>query len=867
MGNCNFNCAHYERELCGVFFDAGNLDINIRPIEPYPNSKVRDESQKIEEQDDPPFILPQEDKIESEKWLTTKKVQEEEEIIKELENIQTKIMEKDPNDPYFFEILKNYGGMDNYIQEILKPLPENMSKIKLKDGFSQILIKEYHKKKQHFYAEINVDDLIEQTKPIWKNFILDEQITERNFEKNRDYFLKNAADLIKEKIELVSPEGSFNNYGEIITEILKCYTNSAYVQINESLSSKDPFLLKKMALYLNLLFYNSSIVNTKKALVGEELGDLFVYRNIYIRKQLITLYRKNEFILFTNLTSTSKKEMPFQEDSDEENINVRFEIKLLDLETQRKNNFLTGVSIESISFFEHESEYLITPYQIFKVKDIEFVEATNISSGDSYKIHLQEFDDQKRIIFRIIRPEIQDKVVQKKFDNIMPLNKEELERIKSKIAEQIEGKKINEKRLQNVLMNFKEQEIAFMNIQIPKFSSLEEFLKNIPKDSLTTAKYQSFMNDLTKRFSLEIFDLFSFQDFLISQTLYLYESMSIPLDLDNINDMMREDPHYFSDITITENHYFELIYMILEKLFANSGQELFYCKSEDIDFPEEFKGNYIHQISTLNSKMHLIKIQLLLDFDDENMDSFHIADKIQNFMSKEFEAHYFKLIFSTKENEIWVIYAETDINEKYIEPPLDYKFIFEPILSTELEKMHMRLVSCSEILPTNKILFHEEMLDILGNQDFTIPDALTDIRGGMIYFLPVGYKRIGFSVVFGPWLQMDGGVEEWPVAYVSIKDISFDRDIENKYALILKNGFQCVNKLIDLEDYLIKDPSQKVQIHHSSFLVAFQCRINPSSIQLKVTEELNEGNNITYVLDRLQTNIIRPYGILIKQIE
>ena len=140
-------------------------------------------------------------------------------------------------------------------------------------------------------------------------------------------------------------------------------------------------------------------------------------------------------------------------------------------------------------------------------------------------------------------------------------------------------------------------------------------------------------------------------------------------------------------------------------MFANSNKELFYCKSEIINSPDELKENYIYQLSTLKSNNFVIKIQLLLDFNFENTDVFSIAEKIKFFMNNEFEIHYFKPIFSTIENDNCVIYVETDINEKFTDPPMDYKFIFEPFLNQELDKLHIKLISCSEIPLTKKVLF------------------------------------------------------------------------------------------------------------------------------------------------------------------
>ena len=117
----------------------------------------------------------------------------------------------------------------------------------------------------------------------------------------------------------------------------------------------------------------------------------------------------------------------------------------------------------------------------------------------------------------------------------------------------------------------------------------------------------------------------------------------------------------------------------------------------------------------------------------------------------------------------------------------------------------------------------------------------------------------------GKWLKMFNEEGEWPVAFSSIHDFVIDQSIEGKkndnpktnkqYPFILKNGVQCVNDINRLEPLL-----ETINVGNNKFKVAFHCRVNPDFIQY------TNGYNQVYVLDRTKNDIIRPYGILIKQI-
>ena len=140
----------------------------------------------------------------------------------------------------------------------------------------------------------------------------------------------------------------------------------------------------------------------------------------------------------------------------------------------------------------------------------------------------------------------------------------------------------------------------------------------------------------------------------------------------------------------------------------------------------------------------------------------------------------------------------------------------------------------------NELLFNDALFSVAGNKDYIRRNYHSETRGKRIYNFPNGYKRFGLLVTEGKWLNMDNTEGEWPVAFTSVQDLLFSGNIIGKPN---------------------KNPlNHDIEIMGKQYKVAFQCRVNPNEIQYE-----NEESNI-YVMDRMKHDIIRPYGILIKEI-
>ncbi len=163
-----------------------------------------------------------------------------------------------------------------------------------------------------------------------------------------------------------------------------------------------------------------------------------------------------------------------------------------------------------------------------------------------------------------------------------------------------------------------------------------------------------------------------------------------------------------------------------------------------------------------------------------------------------------------------------------------------------------------------------------------------DLRGGEIYYRPVGWIRYALKVEYcypdtNMWLANDGNPNEWAVAYIGFKTSPL-RTLQQK---LFRNGILdpfITNskqlKYVNLEDVnprslrcgetcnigIICTPKpEEAEKHTPEFILndlkykmLLQCRVNPKRIRIpKGTRDLFIINNSIN---------IRPYGILIKQI-
>jgi len=186
-----------------------------------------------------------------------------------------------------------------------------------------------------------------------------------------------------------------------------------------------------------------------------------------------------------------------------------------------------------------------------------------------------------------------------------------------------------------------------------------------------------------------------------------------------------------------------------------------------------------------------------------------------------------------------------------------------------------------------KLMFSADMIDTRGNMDYTNLGG-TETRGGLPYYQPKGWIRIGLRVSgkYGDndrWLAMDGNQDEWAVGFHGLTDISktnlivngnlISKDDWNHGCQSYKNINMNTNNLYPLcgKGVYFGD---KIQVCENNgytgsctfagkkVKLAFQCRLNPKEIRIT-----HYSPSQAYIVPNQRNDNydnIRPYGILLK---
>jgi len=448
-------------------------------------------------------------------------------------------------------------------------------------------------------------------------------------------------------------------------------------------------------------------------------------------------------------------------------------------------------------------------------------------------------DEQKQTILELknlIVEEIKTQEVEKvKAEDV------KAEEVKAEEVKEIEIQKKNKKNDKSV------NEIKFKEKKID-----DAFDKIFPEN-----QYENWYTNLISAHDVEIFDDYSFKDFLASKLTLLMKSND-ELDLTFLIEKLKNNPNYFKNLQVEgcfNNEITAFVFLILKKLFGNINQQAIYSQS----FIKPLLPHYSHRLTIGNLNNNL----LILYFKSKNiipmssMKGKHIEQILNKIFNN--QAFSFKVLFSTKEvissQEVLSIYCQTNIK-----PDIAINFI----TNSEAEFLEAEFLEYKTFHRFDKLLFNEGLMSVKGNKDYIIQNYGPESRGNMIYYFPNGYKRFGLFVGEGVWLSMSNQPGEWSVAYTSVKDTALCPDLagklnininsKGKYPTISKDGIQVAVNVKTLEPFL-----DSIEIFGRKYIVAFQCRINPDLIQI------SQENSEIYVLDRTQSDCIRPYGILITE--
>jgi len=754
---------------------------------------------------------------------------------------------KSENNILVQEIFQKYGDLESYAKEITKPLPNDMYKITSEDGIGQFLVEENEndinenkfntylsekniEKESHIYnyTDKNVGKLMERTRYLWENLKISEEITMKNINFILQKMYEDLSSL-KEiyQIDIVSNLKSYISnkctIENIIKMILYDYTTGSYVNINKALSTKDPIQLSKLGYYINLI-----AVNNKNPIIGKPFFGCKgrkVYRNIWLKRELLSFYQKGELLFFSNLTSTSLSHI-FKSPATTTHINVEFEIELLGLKELQSLKFFSGLYIDDISACKGEQEVILTPYQIFRINEIK---ATNTECI----IQLEEVYD-KALIKEIMTPRpMQKQNIKKITENDLKKGLNFLKKEKNNLDVKLQENEEKKKKLENV-MKLKMETI--IKTEIEDFFSLPnqnfDFFENFGK----------FVEKFKNTYSVKVFDEFAFYDYIASRSLALNNKIDNSKRIATGLDLLKKHKNYFKDLQIEHifnDQILDFLFIILKELFKNINQNIYFCEKMN----SKLIKNYYQRLTIGNLNNNLMKIVI-----KNKKNSFNSIDFHEN-------GYYVKSIFSGLEtHENFAIYFETNLStENFIQ-------------RLTINNKTIELIDYKQMNRFNELLFNPSLFAVAGNKDYIINQYPPEERGNMVYNFPNGYKRFGLFVEKGPWLTMDNSPGEWPVAFTSVRDLIFDNSVFGKpnmnylnkanYPYILKNGVQCVNDVRLVEQVL-----NEIELMGKKFKVCFQCRVNPKEIQF-----VSENSQI-YVLDRTKNDIIKPYGILIKEIK
>ena len=846
---------------------------------------------------------------------TTKLSEELKENFQELKKIEKMIEFKTESNPYIQEIFEKYHNFDNYIQVVTKKLPENIFKLTLEEGFSQYIIENKLNDQSHIYNFVGDSkiELIESTRYLWGNLSIPEKIDEFNIESILDKLISSLNALQQyHQIDIISNlgigKGMEKTLQNTILKIVQNYSSNSYMSINKALTSKEPLLLEKMGYYLNLM-----IENHKKVIVGQKFDsrdEIKLYRGANIKKELLKLYKKGQYIFFTNFTSVSKSisiSQGFKNPSAGEF--VEFQFKLINLKEQEKLHFFSGISIQNVSHYPGEEEILILPYQFFYISDV-------IKNKTHWIVELDEVADKKLIDYISVKKNIEGNIVKDKIKKIdidemkktlnkemqkteddMKINKEEIKKIEIILETGIN--KIFQKNAQNEKFDLQMQ----MNEEINKIFKVEE-LQNVDKKSVfdpilsqnvvelekslklvlpiienqlyieeylklkaksikeLNDNYEVFIDKLMKKFNITIFDEFSTKDFLTSKLICLDDQNETQTHIKRIVNLLKINADFFKNLIIegeeaNEELITDFLFIILKQLFETINQDSIYSQN----YIKSLLYHYHCRLTIGNLNNNIIKLIINAD-----LKKYSLKQTFEKIFAKDssLKNYYFKIIFSgiedfnqghNKISQVLFIYCETNVKSS----------IFQVKINKYLKEFDLILLDYKQLNRFDKLLFHQDMLSKNGNKDYSFHPYQSETRGYLIYNFPNGYKRFGLKVKDGEWLGITNIEENWPVAYTTVKDIIFNEKIfgksndyfktQLKCPNISQNGIQCVNNVKKLEGFL-----DKIEIFGRNYVMAFQCRIDPNEVQFSNTDEE------IYVLDRSKSDIIRPYGVLIKEI-
>ncbi|EAR86686.1 NAD:arginine ADP-ribosyltransferase (macronuclear) [Tetrahymena thermophila SB210] len=829
---------------------------------------------------------------------------------KTLQQIEQNIQQKPDS---YLKLAENIGiTVESLLEAIEKGLPENVADIKVEDGPSHFLLSKPEKK---IFSQHNdqLNDLIQSSQYIWSSLKLKMPLAEENKIKIIDNFLENLKNVdTKLYSNFVSKISQSNTFQQLQHIFIKEYTGNQYGLINSILTSNDPVKLSAMREYINIAI---------KAYQDGNVGTVYnnnkiLYRNFRLPKDLISLYKQNSFIYFTNMTSTSQLDLESFGQPDAYNFGIKLQISFLDLQQQKKNNLYTGIEVHSLSYYPNENEVLILPYQLFQITSVKQ------NGQDRFIINLREVDN-KIILNNIKTPQhLPTKPSQ-------PADKKKLQEIIAQSQSKMQQKQesLKQEKIQ-VACNFQQQAKDFIkknNIQSIKIqdSQLTDIKISSIQD-IQAPQEQQFQNNLDCEEEEEkIEESVEYSNNQINFTNLNNEDKCKLLQLaENFDDLINKltDQENVNNQNIkegnkqVENILKEWILVNIEEqtskdiveknqekiktqeqtLIQQVSQNKNFLKFLNIQKNQEFK-NYQFLLHLVNKSYEQINQQALFNdkipvcLQNKFLQRFALSSQDNFFHKVYFEHQNATLSLQDLKNQLTNLFFNKypSSQHNYLEltcisdkPESSNKmcnsFLFQTNISIE-EMLDLIITLPIKVKQQIKVQKHKylqlsnQFFDCRGNMNYLHQYNQPEFRGNLVYNFPNICVRLGLSVLNkfddgnNAWLSMDNSPGEWAVVYTWISEIKLcslksGTKNENKYSkqyeFIPQNALQCSQSIENLQKF-IQNP---ILIGSQAFIIAYQCRANTTEILLST-----EYPDVSF-LDRSKMDTIRPYGIIIKQV-
>ncbi|KAL4512566.1 hypothetical protein ABPG72_020403 [Tetrahymena utriculariae] len=849
---------------------------------------------------------------------SAQKCQKEVNIIKiqenNLKNSQKTLMEIEKSiqqkpDSYL-KLIENLGiTVESLVEAIDKGLPENVADIKVDDGLSHFLISKQEKCIYSHHKQY-LKELIESSKHIWSALKLKVPLTEENRVKVIKHFLENLKNVNEKLYQNFSHKlTQSENYQQLQHIFLKEYTGSLYQDINSIPTTNDPVRLSAMGEYINVAIKAYQDGNVGQVYKGNKM----LYRNFRLPKDLISLYKQDSYIYFTNMTSTSLADLEGFGQPDSNNYGIKLQISLLNLQeqieeqslhrtrnllfkllSQRTRGFATSLLIilnnktpqhlpskpsqpvdkkklqeiinQSKNKMSEKSESLkqekIKVISNFQQSAKEFIEQNHIQKlniQDSQFIDKQIFPDQN--IFQNSQQQSQQQTQQKSAQEQDLQLKQDTNNVDDDYDDE-EEEKIDESVYQN------DNQINFTNLNSQVQTKLLENAENFDDFMKKLVEVQTVNDNQIKQANCQVEDIL--KEFILvniedetSKKIIENDKKEKQNNVQILVEQISKKKNYLQSLNIQKNANFqnqEFLLLLMNKSYEQINQQALFNDK----IPVCLQNKFLQRFALSSQDNFYYKVY----FEPQN----------QTLSLQDLKKQLSKIFFEKYSDHHQGNYLELTCFQDQLENTNKKLncFLFQTNKSMDevvdlIKTLPVKVVQKVKQQKHKYIQLCNQFFDCKGNMNYLDQIYQSEQRGNLVYNFPNSCVRLGLKVLNqydngnNDWLSMNNSPGEWAAVYTWITDLKLcelnpNTKNENKYSqqyeFIPQNALQCSQSIENLQNY-IQNP---IVIGSQAFIIAYQCRAKTSEILLS-----SKHQHVSF-LDRSKPDTIRPYGIIIKQL-